>query len=85
MKTNTVIIILSVALVVSLLFGFMQKVKADQSAEEAIKQSNLKEEARVEAIESQSRSQTAQVIVEDCRIYSDSLRAQLFKLQEKCK
>jgi len=81
MKTNTIIIVLAVLVAMFGLYGFAQKVKADQSAAEAIRQQQIAEEQRAIAEEIKAVAITAQIEAEKQRDMAVSLQQQLDKCE----
>jgi len=81
MKKNIVSIILAGIAIIEFMFLLQYKARADQATTEATEQYNLKEEARVEAIELRSEAQRQMIISEIMRVRGDSLQQQL----DKCK
>jgi len=81
MKKNIVIIVLAALVVMFGLYAFAQKVKADQSAEEAIKQHELAENVKAEAVAAQYEAERQRHFAEGQRVRADSLQQQL----DKCK
>ena len=80
-KKNTIIIILAALGVVFGLYAFAQKVKADQNAEEAIKQHQIAEQQRAIVEEIKALAITAQIEAEKQRDMAVRLQQQL----DKCK
>ena len=88
MKKNTIIAVLAVLVVMFGLFAFAQKVKADQNAEEAIKQVQIAEEQRAAKIAAQEEGIVALIQAEAQKYIADVEHERADSLQQqldKCK
>jgi hypothetical protein len=78
-------VILVLALVLCMLYGFVQQVAATKNAEEALRQKDLADQARVEAVRNLEEARRQEAIGHEQRVVAEKAMAEARAAVERCK